>query len=314
MFQFLEKQKHPVILSALGFLLIIVSYFDVSDIAKLQISRASSPIYALYILGVFLILTSIIIYILEENSINSFLGNSTLGWLTLGKIRKTDNGFSSVVNSSTINIVFGRIESLESDAATSLIVLPSNEFFDDECINDRRSALGAFIQAKFPNQVDLIQDLIKERLINLPSKDVEKETGIFQQSFGVGTCIFLDQPLSSKEKILFLSVTTKRAGEGLRAEMSYIFKAINKVQTVVADKRLSSVYIPLIGSGHGGLKKEIALFGMLLAVCDALSRPSGHNIKSFNIVVFQSSEKDKPSVSLETAKHLLKTTTGMFFN
>lgn len=314
MFQFLEKQKHPVILSALGFLLVITSYFEVADITKLQISRAASPIYPLYILGVLLIVSSILLYIFEENPADHSFGNSTFGWLTLGKVKKTKNGFSSVVNSSAINIIFGRIDEIESDAETSLIVLPSNEFFDDECINDKRSALGAFIQAKYPNQTEQIQCLIKERLMNLPSQDVEKETGIFQKSFGVGTCIFLDQPLSSKQKILFLSVTTKRAGEGLRAEMSYIFKAVNKIQGIVADKRLSSVYVPLIGSGHGGLKKEVALFGMLLAVCDALTRPSGHSIKSFNIIVFQASEKDKPNVSPEIAKRLLKTTTGMFFN
>ena len=54
-----------------------------------------------------------------------------------------------------------------------------------------------------------------------------------------------------------------RGGEGLRAEMSYIFKAVNEIQRTVADKRLSSVYVPLIDSGHGGLKKEVALFSML---------------------------------------------------
>jgi hypothetical protein len=91
MFQFLEKQKHPVILIALGFLLVITSYFEVADITKLQISRAVSPIYPLYILGVFLIVSSIFLYVFEENSADLFLGNSAFGWLTLGKVKKIKN-------------------------------------------------------------------------------------------------------------------------------------------------------------------------------------------------------------------------------
>ena len=312
MFQFLEKQKYPVILSAFGFLLVMASYFEV-NIANRHISKAINPIYPLYILGIFIIGISIFLYIFEEISLDHILGKSTFHWLKLGKVKKIKNGFRAIVNSSEINIIFGRIESIDNDFDTSLIVLPANEFFDDECINDKRSALGAFVQAKYPNQTDQIQYLIKERLENLPSQDVEKEPGIVQQSYGIGTGIFIEQPLSSKQKILFLSVTTKRTGEGLRAEMSYIFKAVNEIQRIVADKRLSSVYVPLIGSGYGGLRTEVALFAMLVAVCEVMNRPYG-NIKSFNIIVFQANDKDKPNVSPETAKSLLKATTGMFFN
>jgi hypothetical protein len=314
MFQFLEKQKYPVILSALGFIFVISSYFEVTDIAKLQISRAIVPIYPLFILGLSLILISIFLHISEETSPVYVFDKSIFGLLALDKVKKLKNGFRTVINSSAINIIFGRIELIEIDTDTSLIVLPSNEFFDDECINDKRSSLGAFIQAKYPNQTDKVQSLIQEKLVELPFQNVEKETGVLQRSYGVGTSIYLDQPLSSKQKILFLSVTTKRAKEGLRAEISYVFKAINKIQGVVADKRLSTVYIPLIGSGHGGLKKEAALFGMLLAVCEMLARPSSHGIKSFNIIVFQASEKDKPNILPENAKRLLKTATGMFLN
>jgi hypothetical protein len=315
--QFLKIQNYLVILLVFGTILVLVSYFEGIDVSKLQTIKAANPIYPLCILGIFLIVCSIFLYSVEKNFTDHFFGNSTFRWLTLGKVEKVKNGFSSIINSSAINIIFGRIDTIESDVDTSLIVLPSNEFFDDECINDKRSALGAFIQAKYPDQTKQVQCLIKKKLVNLPSQDVEKEIGIFQKSFGVGTCIFLDlaldKSLSSQQKILFLSVTTKRAGEGLRAEISHIFTAVNKIQEIVADKRLSSVYIPLIGSGHGGLKKEAALFGMLLAVCDALNRPFSNNIESFNIIVFQASEKDKPDVSPEIAKRLLKTTTGMFF-
>ena len=191
--------------------------------------------------------------------------------------------------------------------------MPANEFFDEDCINDKRSSLGAFIQEKYPNQTEKIQLLIKEKLERLPNETVEKETGIFEKSYGIGSSVFLDQPLSSKQKILFLPITTKRVREGLRTEMYYVFKCINEIQRVVTDKRLDSVYIPLIGSGHGGLKKDVALFSMLLAVCDMINQPSGHNIRSFNVIVFQANPKEEPGVSPKNVKHLLKTTIGMFY-
>ncbi|MGK7873482.1 MAG: macro domain-containing protein [Xenococcaceae cyanobacterium] len=312
MFKFLENQKYPVILIVFGCLLAIISFFEVSDITKLQISRSAEPIYSLYVLGLILILISIFLYFSDENAPKQFLGKAPLGWLKTGSIRNLKNGFSSVITDSVINVIFGIIESIEREPERSLVVLPANEFFDDECINDKRSSLGAFIQAEYPNQIDNIKNLINKDLEKIPSQEVEKETGVVQLSYGIGTGIYLDQPLSSKNRILFLSVTTKRAGEGLRAEMSYIFKAVNEIQRIVADKRLRSVYVPLIGSGHGGLRKEVALFGMLLAVCGVLTRPSGRSIKEFNIVVFQANENHQPSVSPNSAKRLLGITTGMF--
>ncbi|MBD2450813.1 hypothetical protein H6G76_27540 [Nostoc sp. FACHB-152] len=130
MFQFLEKQKHPVILSALGFFLVIASYFEVTDTATLKISRASSPIYPLYILGVFLIVISILLYVFEDNHSDHFFGKSAFGWLTLGKVSKIKNGFTSIVKSSAINIIFGRLESIEFDADTSLIIWLSQTRYD----------------------------------------------------------------------------------------------------------------------------------------------------------------------------------------
>lgn len=312
MFKFLENQQYPVILGIAGLFLTLVSYFKVEDITKLQISKYANPIYSLYLLGIFLIIISILIYISEKLTSIQLLGEIFPKWLKVVKVRKIKNGLSVVVNRSVINILFGRIEGVVKDVDVSLVVLPANEFFDDECIKDKRSALGAFIQAKYPNQIDKIESLITEKLENIPSENIEKEIGEFQLSYGTGTSVYLNEPLSSNDKILFVSVTTKRAGEGLRAEMSYIFKAVSEIQKVVADKRLSSVYVPLMGSGHGGLPKEVALFGILLAVCEVLTRPSGQGIKEFNIVIFQGDEKHPPSVPVKSCERLLKISAGIF--
>ena len=62
-----------------------------------------------------------------------------------------------------------------------------------------------------------------------------------------------------------VSVTTQRSNEGLRADASYIFEAVRSLQQLMANNRLSCLYIPILGSGHGGLKQEISLACMLIA-------------------------------------------------
>jgi O-acetyl-ADP-ribose deacetylase (regulator of RNase III) len=310
MFKFLENPKYPVLLSAFGFLLVIVSHFEIKDITKFQVVKAANPVYSLYILGIFIVLASIAIYLLESEIDSS--SNVSLNWLKQNKIIRLDDGFSSTINQSEIRVIFGKIEEIKTVSDDSLIVLPTNEFFDDECIRDTKSSLGAFIQTKYPNQISQLQDLISKQLEILQSHSVEKEAKVFKQSYGVGTAIFLDSPLESKQKLLLIAVTTKRAGEGLRAEMSYIFQVVNEIQRIMADKRLNSVYIPVIGSGHGGLRKESALFGMLLAASDVMKRPYGHHIEKFSIVIFRAEDKEKPSISPNIAKKLLRISTGIF--
>jgi hypothetical protein len=93
--------------------------------------------------------------------------------------------------------------------------------------------------------------------------------------------------------------------------MSYIFKAVKEIERIVVDHRIDSVYVPVMGSGHGGLRKEVALFGILLALCDVVTK-RGYNNCDFNIVVFQGSDSDKPSISKAVSKRLLRIATGMY--
>lgn len=46
---------------------------------------------------------------------------------------------------SDLTVRFGRIEDCTCDEPGTVIALPANEFFDDECVSDVRSALGSFV-------------------------------------------------------------------------------------------------------------------------------------------------------------------------
>lgn len=303
MFKFLEKQKYPVILLVLGMFLIFGGFFEIKDLTKLHIHPHDDPYYIIVGTGLLLLLLSVSLYIFDR---------VMLGWIGFRKIRKLSNGVTAQLSNTNINIRFGRLEELCDNSEESLVVLPANEFFDDECINDKKSALGAYVNCKFTNQTELIESLISKELDGRNFEEVEKEAGVMRKSYGVGSGVFIKNPPLSKQPVLFLSVTTKRMGEGLQAEMSYIFKAVDEIKRIVADERINSVFVPVMGSGHGGLRKEVALFGMLLAVCDAATKPHGHHINEFNIIVFQSNDKEKPSISKTVSKRLLRIATEMY--
>ena len=224
MFDFLKDVKEikfHVLVAVLGFVLIIVSFFKIEDITKLQITPNASPIYATLSIGVLLILVSLVSYLLSEDSIE-------LRWLNPNKIEKRDNGYIVHLGKATLNTIYGRIENCDLDDS-SAIALPANEFFDNECVSDKKSSLGAFIHSKFPNQIKEIQELLCEKAKAFSSSSVEKETGIFQDSYGIGTSIFLDKPLSSKHKIIITAVTSQRAGKGLKSEILYIFQSVREI-------------------------------------------------------------------------------------
>ena len=221
-----------------------------------------------------------------------------------GRVRKTTNGYCTSLGAMTIKVSLGRIEESDCSDEDCLVALPANEFFDDDCIHDSRSALGAFMQHHFKENIPDIQALVRDALVNEPSEEVKKKPGEAAASYGVGKCVFLDRPLSSRLRIAMVSVTTQRADVGLRSDAAYVFEAAKSLQRVMVNHRLTRLHIPILGSGHGGLKGEVSLVCMLIAFGE-LHRKSGHNLKEVNIVVFRRGENYSPSISELSIKRAL---------
>jgi hypothetical protein len=303
MFKIFEKQSYLVILLVIGCLITILSIFDVKDFSKLQVEPRATIVWLGVLIGI--ILTGFALFFYGQDRL-------TLGWFKSASVLMKDGQLQANCKNSQINIIFGQLQEVANSMPESLVVLPANEYFDDECIHDSKSSLGAYVQSIFPNQANEIQKLIKEKLASVESIEIEKEPGITQASYGVGSGVLLKEPLHSKQPVLFLSVTTKRVGEGLRAEMSHIFDAVKKIQKVAADNRVETVCIPVMGTGHGGLPKEIGLFSLVLAICDGISKPSGHHLKQYNIVIYRANSNGKPSIAVGASKRILKTAIGLF--
>lgn len=236
---------------------------------------------------------------------------STIKKTEINKVQKTSNKLQCYLGTMKIKVSLGKIQDFDCTSNDCLVALPANEYFDDECIHDSRSALGAFMQHHFNTSISDIQALVKDALENEACEEVNKkptETGI---SYGVGKSLFLNNPLSSNLRIAMVAVTTQRAGEGLRADASYIFKAAKSLQQLMVNNRLATLYIPILGSGHGGLKQEISLVCMLIAFGE-LHKSSGHNLKEVNIIVYRHDSESPPSIpeknimeSLEFAKRFI---------
>lgn len=81
--------------------------------------------------------------------------------LDLTRVKEQNGEMWTVVNGSEIRVATGRLEDYVPDDKT-LIVLPSNEYFDDECANDQRSSLGAYVHGKFEGQANAFDRLVQE--------------------------------------------------------------------------------------------------------------------------------------------------------
>jgi hypothetical protein len=226
-------------------------------------------------------------------------------------VQRGESSYSVTHGRLTIRVIMGRIE--ESECADDcLIALPANEYFDDECINDGRSALGAYMQHHFSGRIAEIQALVASRLRSFPTTNVEKELGTFAPSYGIGTCVYLDRPLGFGSRVAMVAVTTKRAGEGLRATVRSLYDSLFAIHRVMVDHRLTTLYLPTLGSGHGGLTGEFSLFCMLVSLAQLHRQPSGPSLKTVNIVVYQRNESSRPAVSGASIRRALSMVQDLF--
>lgn len=215
------------------------------------------------------------------------------------RVERTANGFRLALGSMELQVTLGRIEQLDHSSSDCLVALPANEFFDDDCINDSGSALGAFMQHHFPGRVPEIQALVANALSGEPTQEVRKTPKSVATSYGVGQCVFLDRPLSSPLRIAMVSVTTQRADAGLHADASCVLTAVAALHRVMANNRLRRLHLPILGSGHGGMRAEVSLLCMLIALGE-IARTSVYPVKAVELVVFKDTADAAASIPDQT--------------
>jgi hypothetical protein len=218
--------------------------------------------------------------------------------LDLTRVKESNGVLWTTVGGCEIRVINGRIEDQAVKAGIA-IVLPCNEYFDDRCAGDTRSALGAYVNRVFDGQV--------AEFISMTNSECRKKLGIGveqqktdderAESYGAGRCVLLTKPLGSSVPVAVVSTTTQRAGQGLASRISYLFDGMHELVTRLADARLNEVIMPVLGAGHGGIDPPLAFVGLVLAVAEAARYgQGGQRLKRVTIVVFKANADSSPEV------------------
>jgi O-acetyl-ADP-ribose deacetylase (regulator of RNase III) len=198
---------------------------------------------------------------------------------------------------TSMRVEVGRIQDCQSADSRAVIALPANEYFDDECITDANSSLGAFVQHHFRNSVDDIVRQVRAELTDTPSQRVPRAERRIEESYGIGEAIFLS--MRPDYRLILVSATTERTGIGLRAEPHFLYAALEGIIATMNEHRLNSLAMPVLGSGHGGMPLPIAILFNLLAARSILAEPLGRHIREIRIVVFAGDANEVTRITMD---------------
>lgn len=178
----------------------------------------------------------------------------------------------------------GQIQNYYQEDLQAVVALPANEYFDDKCITDANSSLGAFVQHNVRDTVAEFVRQVQTELKDVTSQRVLRAERRVEESYGIGQAVFLSQ--QPNYQLILVSATTERAGIGLRAEPHFLYAALEGIAETMNERRLKSLTMPVLGSGHGGMPLPIAILFNLLAVRSILAEDLGRHMREIRIVVF----------------------------
>ena len=133
----LLKQPYWVIALVLGVVLVALPCVTIDKDNHLATHPPNT--FALVAFGGALLLLSAVGFAL---TLWTKYSSDPAGGLDLTRVKETNGVMSTTVSGCEIRVVEGRLEGYAPDTGTT-IVLPCNEYFDDRCAGDTKSALGA---------------------------------------------------------------------------------------------------------------------------------------------------------------------------
>ncbi len=289
---------HAALLVA-GVLFFIVGYHSVSgDLSKPQLTPVE-PRYVLIIPG-FLLICGAFLLALVDKGVGPLRGGN--------KIRETATGFAVGIRDLQLRIDFGVLQDLyQPSNRDAAVVLPANEFFDDKCFSDGHTAAGAFVRKHYLDpDVGRLHGYVHNELRSHKSVQIEGKL-----SYGVGTCVYVGEAAGWPVRSIFAAIATNRQPQGLQAEPGTLFKAVSEIRCILAQQRLTEVFLPLLGAGKGGLPPSVALMSLLTALLDARSREGGHHLGTVHVVIYQAAD-GAPQVPHRVAKNVLGQVVSLF--
>lgn len=253
------------ILVVAGAIFVFCSLFSI-DFTK-GIFPYASINWSAMIFGISLVAIGIIVF---------FLRNS----LPLLRI-DLKRGQTFTLNQTKVSIQSGRIETVSCPNNNCAVLLPANTSFIDDCITDANSALGAYVQKNFPHQLDDLKAAIKRSLSSMQMNSTS--------NYPPGTTILLPSPFD-RPLILLTASTIREEKSGIKAFPSSICESIAQAFKITSDKKITTLYMPILGSGHGGMTINDAL--VFLILCIRFWVKHYHHIKQIYILIEDSKVKE----------------------
>ena len=170
---------------------------------------------------------------------------------------------------------------------------------ESECLTDPSGALGAYARRVFDGRTNALAAHLRDECDKQlgAGTEVEKTAGRRATSFGAGRCVLMKRPLDHSVALALVSTATKRAGKTLMGRISYLFEGMSELVARLADERIETVVMPLLGAGKGGIGEPLAYVGLLLALAEAIAqRDGGHHLQSVTIVLFKAAAESPPSI------------------
>lgn len=177
----------------------------------------------------------------------------------------------------TILIKTGEIQTIQNTTRNSAIVLPANTTFVDDCAADRRTAMGSFFTERFPEEIGGLPALFKEMLDSNGIRPGENG------QYATGTTILLPERFAKPAKVVVTASTIRTSGAGIVSTPHIICNCAEEILRITADQRVDTLHLPILGSGHGGVDRGMALLFLLLAMLHFSK--SYHHIRKVHIVV-----------------------------
>ena len=215
------------------------------------------------------------------------LALTSLAGLDASAVKESNGVISTVVDGCEIRVRYGRIEQCEP-SNTMAVVLPCNEYFDDECAFDARSALGAYVNKVFPGQVMAFMTLVRdERKNRLGPGGRTPEDG---KRTVIKLWRWASAPLEDSSRF--------ESANRLIAKSSFISEGISELMTRLADERLYEVVMPVLGAGHGGMDSTVAFVTLVLALAEAVRYfpGGGRPLRKATIIVFRKDSASSPEI------------------
>jgi O-acetyl-ADP-ribose deacetylase (regulator of RNase III) len=273
-----KKNIIPIIVLILLFIFAFLSFYEISYNGKLAISLKDEK-------NIFFIVIASTLLLCFVGFIVKYLFNNSI----FNKERMQYSYVIDIDEKHRIIIKQGDISSYEGDN-NKVILLPANTSFDEKCITDNNSALGSYFRKNYPDRIDNTRKKIIEEARIKFSLSTEKKCA------DVGDTILLSNYDGEKVNILISAVTQDNPDIGIQADSIGILSSIKKAISLCSENRYSSITMPIIGTGHGGMKPNISLMLICIQYFLSVYHSQNHHVRELSIIVFDQGKRLKNDI------------------